>query len=195
MENEINYTQANFDDYRENIYENLCRKMNVATTNNEFLTLFDGFNELEDYRDSKEKCKQCLDKLSFTNSDELLFLGQSYKKLNVSRSNEIGEKCIIAAEQWKQYNDDYDAFYSKYSSRPKLLTLWDKYSIIIIILGIITLLNGFAFYFGAVLIEFIIRAILSAIRRSSEEYKLQSEELAKQKQLIDSVIYDLRKRY
>lgn len=179
---------------KELLYNNLCQKLNLATTNNEILSLFDGFNELGSYKDSVEKRKQCLDKLTFSNAKELLFLGRSYKELGLSSCDEIADQCISTANEWEKYENDYNIFFSEYDSKPQLLKLWKRFSAVIIIVGLVTLLWGFIIYFGAVLLEFIIRAIVTKIKRSSDKFRQESQQLAKRKQALDSKLYELRKR-
>ncbi len=173
-------------------YADLSEKLTRAKTNNDFITVFEGFLSLGKYKDSEEKCKSCLDKLSFSNPDELFYISRGYKKLELTDCIELGNKCDSVASQWQNYEKEYAEFYERYDSRPKLLKLWDKYSTIIIIIGIVTLLNGFVFYFGAVLLEFIFRSLHTARQRKSKEYKETLASLTAKKQEIDNVLLKLR---
>lgn len=176
-------------------YSDLCSKMNKARTNAEFIECYEGFSALHSYSDSWKKAKECLDKLSFNDPKELRFLGVSYLSIGgVPYLDDLGNECIRASIKWQEYEDDYAEFYEKYNSRPKLLKLWDRFSTLIIIIGIVTLLNGFVFYFGAVLLEFIFRGIYTAVKRKSDEYKETLENLTERKQEVDKALSELRNR-
>lgn len=176
------------------IYSDLCKKMRVATTNNEFIELADAFFRLNNYKDSLNMCKMCIDKLSFNSPDELAFIGNYYKKINAANTSEIATKCIDVATQWKQYETDNAEFVAKYESKPFLLTLWKKYSAIIIIAGIVTLLWGFIIFGGALILEYILRGISNHIKKKDSAYIDTQNDLHRRKQIIDALIYDLRKR-
>ena len=186
----IDYQEAS----KDNAYNALCRQLSCAATNNDFITLSDGFKSLGIYKDSVLKRKQCLDSLTFNTAEELLYLGRCYQELNLSDCKTLAEKCIETANQWQEYNKTYKAFYSKYDSKPILKTLWDKFSTIIIIAGIVTLLWGFIIYGGALLLEWIIRSIVTKVKRNSDEFKTQSKNISMQKQLLDRELQTLRNR-
>ncbi|MGN0468529.1 MAG: hypothetical protein ACI4GY_07390 [Acutalibacteraceae bacterium] len=189
----LSKTVSKYDaDNLEYAYIDLCKKMNTAQTNHELITIADGFKKLGDYRDCYLKRKQCLDRLAFNNPNELMVLGNCYKELPMC--GRVGDRCIEAAKEWNQYETDYKEFFSAYDSKPMLLKLWDKFSTLIIIVGIVTLLWGFIIYFGAVLIEFIVRSIVTAIKRASGKYKEESKALMVRKQEIDAKLAELRNR-
>lgn len=186
--------QAGINDRREVVYNDLCRKMEVARTNNEFVKLYEGFASLGNFSDARAKSKKCLDKLTFNSPKELTFLANSYSKIDLPQCAELGKKCAEVATEWQHYEDDYERFNSVYTSRPYLLKLWDRFSTFIIIIGVVTLLWGFIVYFGAVLLEFIFRGILTAIKRDKPEYKEKFEQLSIRKQNVDAHLYTLRRR-
>lgn len=180
------------DEHTEYAYIDLCRKMDTAQTNNDLAAVADGFKKLGNYKDCFLKRKQCLDRLTFSHPDELMFLGKSYQEIPMCV--QLGDRCVDAAREWSQYEEDYKKFYTEYDSKPLLLKLWSKYSTLIIIAGIVTLLWGFIIYFGAVLIEFLVRSVVTAIKRGSSQYKEASRALMTRKQAIDGKLADLRNR-
>lgn len=179
---------------KEGFYNSLCHRLSVATKNNEFLSLYDEFKKLGDFKDSTEKCKRCLDKMSFSNASELSFLGEEYSKLPLPKANDIGRQCEEVAAEWKEFGEKQNLFKSKYTTRPYLLKLWDRFSVLIIIIGLVTLLNGFLVYFGAVALEYIFRLIFVKIKKSKSEFRKEKDDLNYKKQLLDLHISQLRKR-
>ena len=175
-------------------YIDLKNKLPYASSNNSYLKLYDGFKALGGYRDSNELCIQILNKLTFSNADELMYLGKKYLDFNLFNSVDIGERCISLPQQWKSYENDYAQFCSKYGVKPKLWKLWERFSTIIIIAGIVTLLWAFIIYFGALLVEFIFRIIYTGIGRLTKNYKQNYQELTSRKQKIDAEIYKLQVR-
>lgn len=180
-------------DYQTQQYNRLCQDYNFAKNNNEILSVLDGFKRLNGFSNSEEMCKKCLDKLTFSNPDELAFLGKEYNNILIDSCNQISEKCISTASIWQSYNQDYGAFISNYNYKPHLLKLWTKYPALVIIVGIITLFWGFIFYFGAVLLEFIVRYIWVKSKKSKDDYNNKEKELNERNKEIQSLLVDLRK--
>lgn len=172
-------------------YIKLCQKQDADKTNNDFINTFEHFLALDNYKDSLFRSKQCLDKLTVTDADELMFLGQSYTKVDLIKCKETGEKLISVAKEWKSVEVQEEIFNNKYSSRPKLLKLWDKFSTLIIIAGFVTLLWGFIIYFGAVILEKLFRLIYCSIKKSSDEYKTESAQLKQQKARINDLLSEI----
>lgn len=186
----IDYQEAS----KDNAYNVLCKQLGCAATNNDYITLYDGFKSLGPYKDSVLKRKQCLDNLTFNTAEELLYLGRCYQELNLSDCEMLAKRCLETANQWQEYNNNYKTFYSKYDSKPVLKTLWEKYSTLIIVVGFVTLLWGFIIYGGALLIEWIIRSIVTKAKRNSDEFETQSKNISMQKQLLDRELQTLRNR-
>ena len=143
---------------------------------------------------SKQKAIECLNEVTFSNSDELKELGEHYKKIENDTENEMADKCFSVSNEWALYNKEYGDFSSKYSYFPVSLGVFFTFGIVVVIVGLITLLWGFIICAGIVLIEFIIRLFVVSVRKKSSAYKKAKKEFEKRKFELDKRIDELKNR-
>ena len=190
----IQYEQRVIETLDNQKYRELCKSISSSNTNANWYSLSDEFLKLSSVQGSKQKAIECLNEVTFSNSDELKELGEHYKKIENDTENEMADKCFSVSNEWALYDKEYGDFSSKYSYFPVSLGVFFTFGIVVVIVGLITLLWGFIICAGIVLIEFIIRLFVVSARKKSSAYKKAKKEFEKRKLELDKRIDELKNR-